>query len=209
MNRQVRRRACATTLAGLLAAVLLCGAPAPARAQVSKPFKIVGAGAGPIGLPLPGQDPRPHWAIGQATELGRYDSEGTVRTDSAAITGPTTIEGEFGSGGPYTFIAANGDKLVVYYGRTDHGADEPGTFTLTILDVLGVTDAGDPILLVKAHWIAEFVVQPDLSTGRFRGVTGSWIMDAFSDPFVLGSDDPVGYSWSGEGRLLFPKGKGH
>jgi len=62
-------------------------------------------------------------------------------------------------------------------------------------------------LIVEARWLAEFVVVPDESTGRFAGVTGSWIMDARSEPFVLGSDDPVAYSWEGSGRLTFPRGR--
>jgi hypothetical protein len=97
------------------------------------------------------------------------------------------------------FTAANGDQLVSWYSRTDHGASEPGTFELTIL---GVTDDG--ALIVQANFISEFVVVPDASTGRFAGVTGSWIMYAQSDPFVLGSEDPANYSWEGEGELTFP-----
>jgi hypothetical protein len=47
---------------------------------------------------------------------------------------------------------------------------------------------------------------PDLSTGKFAGVTGSWVMYARSEPFVLGSSDPVIYSWEGEDELTFPRG---
>ena len=189
------------TAAALLAALAL--APAPAGAQVVKPFKIKGEGVGPLGLPLPGQDPRPHWIVGEATHLGRHDGEGTVRTDTAVVDlAAGVITGEFGSGSPFVFIGANGDRLVTWYGRTDHGASEPGSFTLTIL---GVTPDGD--LIVRALWIAEFVAVPEESTGKFAGVTGSWVMLARSKPFVLGSDDPVAYSWAGEGRLTFPRGR--
>jgi hypothetical protein len=45
------------------------------------------------------------------------------------------------------------------------------------------------------------------ATGKFAGATGSWVMVARSEPFVLGSDDPVVYSWEGEGALTFLKGK--
>jgi hypothetical protein len=100
------------------------------------------------------------------------------------------------------FTGANGDQLVTWYGRTDHGASQPGTFVLTILNVLP-----DGSLVVQAAWVAEFVAQPDQSTGKFAGVTGSWIMCAYSEPFVLGSDDPVDYSWEGEGTLTFPQGQ--
>jgi hypothetical protein len=30
-------------------------------------------------------------------------------------------------------------------------------------------------------------------------------MYAMSEPFILGSDDPTGYSWEGVGTLTFPK----
>src|SRR5947209_8305630 len=116
----------------------------------TKPFKISGQGVGPTGLPLPGQTPRSHWIVGEATELGRHYGEGTVRTDSAAFD-PNTgkIVGEFGSGSPFVFAAANGDKLACYYGRTDFGARKPGTFELTIVDVLP-----GGFLVVEALWVA-------------------------------------------------------
>jgi hypothetical protein len=187
--------------AALLTALALT--PAPAGAQVVKPFKITGQGVGPSGLPLPGQEARSHWIVGEATHLGRHHGEGTVRTDSA-VGDPAAgvIAGEFGGGSPFVFTGANGDRLVTWYGRVDHGASEPGTFTLTIL---GATPDGAPI--VRALWIAEFVAVPEESTGKLAGVTGSWVMIARSEPFVLGSDDPVAYSWEGEGRLTFPRGR--
>jgi hypothetical protein len=170
------------------------------HAQVVKPFKITGSGVGPQGLPLPGQPPRPHWIVGNATELGRHFGYGTVETDTAAFDPATgKIAGTFGSGSPFTFIAANGDLLVCYYGRTDHGASTPGTFELTIVDVLA-----DGSLLVQALWIAEFVPVSDACTGRFAGVSGGWVMYATSEPFVLASSDPVNYSWEGQGFLTFP-----
>jgi hypothetical protein len=189
------------SLVALIAGLAL--ATAPAHAQVVKPFKIKGSGKGPTGLPLPEQPARMHWIVGEATHLGRHYGEGTVRTDSA-VPDPEhgVITGEFGSGDPFVFVGANGDRLVTYYGRTDHGASQPGTFTLTIL---GTTPEG--AFIVEAAWIAEFVTVPDQSTGKFAGVSGSWIMYAFSEPFVLGSDDPVVYSWEGEGTLTFQKGK--
>lgn len=200
----IRFRRSLPALATLTLATILTAAPA--QAQV-KPFKITGEGVGPFGIPLPGQDPRPHWIVGEATHLGRHCGEGSVQTDSAVPEfddqgNLVAITGEFGSGTPFVFVGANKkDRLVTWYGRTDHGASEPGTFTLTILDV---TPDG---YLVEAAWIAEFVAVPDASTGKFAGVSGSWIMYAFSDPFVLGSYDPVVYSWEGEGWLTFQKGK--
>jgi hypothetical protein len=186
-------------LVALLVALVV--ASAPAQAQV-KPFKITGEGVGPLGLSLPGQDPRPHWIVGNATHLGRHYGEGFVRTDTANFQPDGTITGTFGSGAPFVFTGANGDQLVCYYGRTDHGASKPGTFVLTILDVLE-----DGSLLVEAAWIAEFVPVSDQCTEKFLGVTGSWVMYAYSKPFVLGSSDPVDYSWEGEGTLTLQKGK--
>ncbi len=188
------------SIAALAMVVTLAGGAA--QAQV-KPFKISGTGVAPSGLPLPGQEPRSHWSVGVATHLGLYFGNGKVQTDSAAFDPATGhIAGEFGSGSPYVFTAANGDQLVCWYGRTDHGAAKPGTFELTIVDILA-----DGSLVVEAKFIAEFVVQPKDSTGKFAGVTGSWIMYAQSLPFVLGSDDPLFYSWEGAGSLKFPVGK--
>jgi hypothetical protein len=192
-----RRNLAAAVVAAVL--VLACH---EAQAQV-KPFKIAGEGVAPFGLPLPGQEPRPHSSLGQATHLGRYTGEGTVETDSATFDPATgTITGQFGSGSAYVFTGANGEELVCFYGRTDKGASEPGTFELTILDVLP-----DGSLVVEALFIAEFVPQPDQCTGKFAGVTGSWIMYASTEPFVLGSTDPIAYSWQGSGSLTFRKGK--
>lgn len=185
-----------------IAAAVLVLAVGAVQAQ-SKPFKIVGAGVAPNGLPLPGQEPRTHWSVGAATELGLYFGNGGIRTDSAAPNPATGgIAGEFGSASPYEFANGRGDKLVCYYGRTDHGAQTPGTFEITIVDVLD-----DGSLVVQAEFVAEFIAQPKLSTGKFAGATGSWIMSAWTAPFVLGSDDPILYAWEGEGTLTFKKGK--
>lgn len=190
-----------------LVAATLALTTTPAAAQVVKPFKIGGAGAGPDGLPLPGQPARMHWAVGQATHLGRYYGEGTVQTLSVdAVSPPGTITGRFGSGSPFIFTGANGDQLACDYGDQP-GSAANGTFTLTILDVLGTLPDGTPILLVEALWIADFVAKPEMSTGKFAGVTGSWVMYARSEPFVLGSDDSVDYSWQGQGQLTFRRGR--
>jgi hypothetical protein len=171
----------------------------------TKDFKIIGAGNGPHGLPLPGQPARPHWAIGLATGLDFYFGQGTVQTDSAELDQNTgKIVGQFGSGSPFVFTGSNGDELVCWYGRTDHGATQPGTFTLTILEI-----QSDGSLVVEAAWVAQFVAVPNQCTGQFAGVTGSWVMYAYSAPFVLGSSDPVDYWWHGEGTLTFAHGHGH
>jgi hypothetical protein len=178
---------------------LLALAGSRAEAQ-TKPFKVTGSGVAAQGLPLPGQDPRPHTiTIGNGTFLGRYTGAGTVKVDSATLD-PVTghITGEFGSGSPFVFVKKNGDQLACNYGRTDLGASKPGVFDLTILDMLP-----DGSLVVEALFIAEFVPQTDLCTGMFEGVTGGWVMYAMSEPFVLGSSDPIKYSWHGKGSLTF------
>jgi hypothetical protein len=177
-----------------------------ADAQVVKPFKITGSGVGPQGLPLPGQDPRPHSIVGEATHLGHHTGLGTVETLTVDVFDLTDgiISGKFCSGEPFVFTGANGDELACDYG--DHGNGERGDYVLTILDFLGFYEDGFPILLVQALWTADFVAKPDMSTGKFAGVTGSWVMVARSEPFVLRSDDPVYYSWSGDGSLTFGRG---
>src|SRR4051812_25031715 len=110
-----------------LVALACCLSTRSAEAQVEA-FKISGSGVGPVGLPLPGEDPRPHSILGIATHLGLHTGEATVRTDSAVPDFASgRITGEFGSGSPFIFTAANGDKLVCYYGRADKGASQPGT----------------------------------------------------------------------------------
>lgn len=165
----------------------------------TKPFKIKGEGSGPMGLPLPGQDPRPHWSIGTGTHLGVYYGEGEVQTNTAVFN-PVNghITGEFGSGAPFVFTGANGDKLVCFYGRVDHGASTPGTFEL-----VPVPERGPGYY--RAIWLADFVPVSAACTGKFAGVTGSWVMYAMSEPFLLGSTQPVAYNWLGDGRLTFKK----
>jgi len=195
---------CRSVVSILVMSVAVLAAPsAQAEGQVVKGFTIKGEGVAPTGLPLPSQDPREHWIIGEASHLGTHFGTGTVQTDTAVFHPEEgTFTGEFGSGSPFVFEGKHGDRLVVWYGRTDHGASSPGTFVLTIV---GFSEDGSPI--VEANWIAEFVVVTDQCTGRFRGVSGSWIMYASSEPFVLGSTDPVVYGWEGKGRLTFPRGK--
>jgi hypothetical protein len=185
--------------AGLTVCTLaLVLAPSQVIAQVIT-FKITGGGIAPNGIPLPGEAPRPHWAVGLATDLGFYYGEGEVQTDTATFHSDGTISGEFGSAVPFAFTGANGNTLACYYGRTDHGAKQPGTFTL-----VPVPDLGPSVYV--AHWVAEFVPYDPDCTGKFEGVSGSWIMYATSEPFVLGSSDPVGYTWEGEGSLTLSNG---
>jgi hypothetical protein len=186
--------------AALFSLVAVTAAATPALAE-DRPFKIKGGGEAAEGLPLPGQDPRPLSAVGEATFLGRYHGEGTIVTFSAVPdVAHGVIHGTFGSGSPFYFTAANGDVLATQFGRTDFGAEEPGHFTLTIQEVLP-----GGALVVTGHFVAEFVVEPQISTGRFAGVTGRWWMTADSEPFVLGSDATTAYHWEGAGELTFPR----
>ena len=190
-----------TAICGVLAAVAALAITTLADAgktEVTKPFKIKGGGVAPEGLAPPGEVTT-HLIEGTATHLGHHEGIGSFVTGPPVPTSPSTLAGEFGSDEPCVFVAANGDQLVCHYGRTDKGAAEPGEYELT---VVGVTDGGVPI--VEALFIAEFVPQSE-STGRFAGATGSWIMYARTEPFVLFSTDPTAYEWEGEGELTFQK----
>jgi hypothetical protein len=186
-----RLAACLTLFA--LALVL---APNQAQAQ-TKPFKIAGGGIAPDGIPLPGGS-APHWAVGNGTFLGKYNGSGEVETLTATFNTDGTVTGTFQSPVAFVFTGANGDNLACYYGNTQFGAQNVGTFTL--YPVPGF--AGWYVAL----FIAEFVPYAPDCTGKFQGVSGGWIMYALSEPFALGSTDPVGYAWEGEGSLTFPKG---
>ena len=171
-----------------------------AQAQL-KPFKISGKGVAPLGLPLPGDPdgPRPHTIVGTATHLGKHNGAGSIKTDinNFVVHGDGSITGEFGSGAPFVFTGANGDILSCNYGRTDLGASTPGTFTLI--------PVGDGLYM--AFFIAEFVPISADCTGKFKGVTGSWVMYAATEPFALGTSSACEYSWEGSGELTFQKGK--
>jgi hypothetical protein len=183
--------------------VLIMPTPrAEAQSTVVKPFKITGSGFGPFGLPLPGAPALPHNIVGNATHLGRHNGYGTVAVDPNPefdfVNGRITAT--FGSGSPFFFFGANGDTLACNYGRTEFGASEPGTVELTIL-----ASPAPGVFLVKALFIAQFVPDPLLCTGKFAGVTGNWEMIARTEPFILGAPDSVAYSWDGSGFLTFPR----
>jgi hypothetical protein len=179
-----------------IVALVACGiatlASTARPTEVTRPFKIKGGGIAPEGLRPPGEVTN-HLIDGTATQLGHHTGEGNFDIFSF-ISSATGFEGTFASHDPCVFVAANGDELVTYYGRTDKGADDVGTFVITILDI---TSEG---LLVEVEFHAEFVVQPE-STGRFAGASGSWFMIANTEPFILGADDPVAYTWHGESSI--------
>lgn len=174
---------------GLVAIVAV--ACAPAQAQV-KPMKITGGGFAPFGVSLAPGVTRPHTVVGNATHLGKHSGLGMFQ-----ITGPdpgrNPLKARFSSAPVVTFVAANGDKLVCTY-----GAGGTGEVTLTP-HVTGE---------FTARFVAEFKSVPASSTGRFEGVTGSWIMIANSSAFTLASltdTTPFTFTWQGEGTLTFPK----
>jgi hypothetical protein len=179
-------------VAPLTALVALLALACRADAQV-KPFKVTGGGTADY-IPVNVDEPVFHWAVGQATELGKYYGEGKVQLDQ--FTSPSTAD--FSSAVPFVFTAANGDKLAFTYGDTDNGAQQPGEVELH--------DVGGG--LVVAVWVAEFNPVPAMSTGRFKNVIdGSFMMTAVTEPFVLGAKVPVDYTWEGEGWIEFNKRK--
>lgn len=188
-----------TVLALALCTAALALAQGRAEAQ-TVPFQITGGGVAPDGLPLPGEPPRSHWSVGEATGLGAYNGDGLIETDTATPNPNGTITGTFGSAGPYLFTDADGDVLACYYGRTDFGASTPGTFILIPLPALGQG-------VYMAYFIAEFVPYDPACTGKFAGVKGGWTMYAVTGPFVLGSSDPISYVWEGEGTLTYAHGR--
>src|SRR5215467_4373253 len=112
----------------LIVTLVACGiatwATAAMPTGVTRPFKIKGGGIAPEGLRPPGEVTT-HLIDGTATYLGRHTGEGSFDILSLDF---TTFEGTFASHDPCVFVAANGDELVTYYGRTDKGAAAVGTF---------------------------------------------------------------------------------
>ena len=148
-------------------AMITAFATSDSQAQVSKAFRITGSGIIPEGVPLPGEPPRAHWIAGNATHLGKHTGNGSVQIANADFSDfPNCITGNFGSGVPFEFVGANGNKLVCEYGRDENG-EAVGFFKLTILEI-----NLDGTLLVEADWLAQFVTRGDLSTGKFAGVLG-------------------------------------
>jgi hypothetical protein len=159
-------------------------APRQADAQV-EPFKVIGAGIAADGLPLTPDVPAPHWAVGHGTGLGEYFGSGFFEINK--FTGPLT--GDFSSAVPFVFKGAHGNHLA---------CDYEGTVELFPL-------ANGKFVAV---FVATFTPVLDLCTGHFEDLTGgSFVMTAITEPFVLGSHDPTGYVWFGEGALIFNHGK--
>jgi hypothetical protein len=162
-------------------------------------FQIFGGGIAPKGLPLPGQAPRIHTSTGFGTLLGSYTGIGQVETLTANFHANGDVTGDFHSPIAYHFTSSNGDVLACYYGNTDFGARKTGTFEL-------IPVPGEPFGVFVAQFLAEFVPYPPECTGKFAGVGGSWMMYAWTEPFVLGSTDPTAYNWVGVGLLKLNRG---
>ena len=181
-----------TGLAAVAAALLL----ASSAAAQTKPFSVIGAGYAPEGINLPAPFgsgvPTPHWSVGLGSYLGAYTGQGTVKAETFD---PATGGGSFGSGVPFEFTGADGDKLVTTYGRSPTGA-ATGEYQITQL----------PDGRIVVEFLAEFVPVTAQCTGKFTGVTGGWLMYAFTEPFFPG--DPFAYAWIGSGSLTFPRGGG-
>jgi hypothetical protein len=168
-----------------------------AEAGTKKSFSIVGAGIAPDGFPFPGSS-APHWADGLGTFLGKYTSEGAVLNDSIQFLPNGDATGTFQSDGLYVFTGEHGDELAVHYGDPKYGAQ--GTYQLIYLG--GPVGPGGTYIAI---FDAEFVPSGTDSTGKFKGVGGSWTMIAETEPFELGATDPIGYAWEGKGTLVFPR----
>lgn len=89
-------------------------------------------------------------AEGQATQLGRFELviEATVNFGARPVTGA----------GTYTFIAANGDRLV---------ADHTGVSALVRPGLVLITERA--------------IIDPDRSTGRFAGAEGTFTVERLAD----------------------------
>jgi hypothetical protein len=174
-------------VAWAIGALLLSSA---ALAQAPRPFRISGGGAAPNGLQtVPGaENARPHWAIGQATHLGRHIGSGTLKLDTVepVFVGNQLVgfQGKFGSARPFVFNAANGDKLVTYYGNTDFGAKEAGTYEITIL---GATPAGELMSRPFSSRNSSFNPKNLRGVSRVRLDPGSWTRALHP----LSSDPPI------------------
>lgn len=92
----------------------------------------------------------------------------------------------------YVFVGADGDRLACDYGRDGDDA------AVGIWFPTSMTPLDEYRVLMEVAFVAEFVPRPDQSTGKFRGVEGSWTMVARTEPFVVdffaGSAEPFAYT---------------
>jgi hypothetical protein len=192
----------------LLSFLLLPSALVHAQAQ---PFQMAGWGMAPEGISL--AEPKPHWSVGGGNILGPHTGQGSIKIISPPVPGfdskgnLVSLTANFTSGPAtgYTFVTRNGN-LATDYGVGPSVAGVPGVVVLRVLRNEGAT------LLVRAHFLANFEIDPNKSTGRFQGCSGRWLMDAKSTrPFRLnlatGTSEPFRYIWRsrpGTGTLICP-----
>jgi sugar lactone lactonase YvrE len=171
---------------------------APPGDTQTLPFKVTGGGPAPAGLPLVPGVSVPHLATGEANYLGHYTGAGTFTLGSLNISPTGQVTGTFH--GSFVFVAANGDRLAMTYGDGDSGRFS-GQLT------------ADGTAVVNVVFDAFFTPDPVHSTGRFASVVGGGFRMIANAPYVSllsgvpGFTAPFDYTWSGEGVLVFAKGK--
>jgi hypothetical protein len=166
--------------------------------QKAQPFAINGGGPAPQGIALAPFVKVPHSATGTASFLGQYTGSGMFEHDPLVIdpaTGLVTANFQ----GTFTFVAANGDKLVTHYGTG---------FTGKMTGHL----SADGTAVVGVQFDAIFTIDGAQSTGRFAGASGSWRMIAHAESVSLASmvpgfTAPFDYTWTGGGTIIFASGK--
>ena len=164
---------------------------------VTVTFKLTGGGPAPDGLPLFPGGTGEHTSTGTATHLGKHTGSGVFVLGSLNISPTGAVTGTFS--GSYTFVAANGDLLVMTY-----GAGFTGVLTGQL--------SADGTLVQNVVFDAVFTPDPVASTGRFAVANGGFRMIATADSISLvssvpGFTAPFNYTWVGDGELVLKKGK--
>ena len=163
----------------------------------ARPFAITGGGPAPQGIALAPDVLVPHTATGVASFLGAYTGSGTFEQEDLIISPTGAVTANFQ--GSFTFVAANGDKLVTHY-----GAGFTGKLTGHL--------SADGTTLLGVQFDAVFTIDGAQSTGQFAGASGSWRMIAHADSISLASmvpgyTAPFNYTWTGGGTIVFAHGK--
>jgi hypothetical protein len=186
------------TVVGTLSSVL-DGDDANNTGQKAQPFAITGGGPAPQGIPLAPYVLLPHTATGTGSYLGQYTGSGVFEHDPLVID-PTTGVVTANFQGDFTFVAANGDKLVTHY-----GTGFTGKMTAQL--------SADGTTLVSVQFDAIFTIDGAASTGQFAGASGSWRMIAHASNVSLagmvpGYTGPFDYTWTGGGTITFANNHG-
>jgi hypothetical protein len=161
--------------------------------QKALPFAITGGGPAPQGIALAPDVLVPHTATGVASFLGAYTGSGTFEQQNLQISPTGAVTADFQ--GSFTFVAANGDKLV-----TTYGAGFTGKVTAQL--------SADGTTLLGVQFDAVFTIDGAQSTGQFAGASGSFRMIANADSISLASmvqgyTAPFDYTWTGGGTIVF------